>query len=135
MHNFLTLLALLLTLHGPLAAHASDAEGKGEAGGPFYHSLSPSLVSNLTTGGKYLRCDVQLMTENAAALPDIQLHAPALRHELLMLLSEQDGAKLKTPDGREELRKQALEAVRKVMREQTGRNAVDDLFFTAFFVQ
>jgi len=134
MRNFLTLLTLLLALHGPLAAFASGAEDK-DGPGYFYHSLSPALVTNLAAGGKYLRCDVQLMSEDAAALPDVQLHAPALRHELLMLLSEQDGTKLKTPDGREQLRKEALEAVRKVMREQTGKNTVDDLFFTAFFVQ
>lgn len=134
MRNVLTSFMLLSLLVGwSLAPQAADAEG--EHGGPFYHDLGPALVTNLAAGGKYLRCDVQLMTENPAALPDIRLHAPAIRHELLMLLSEQDGSTLKTQDGKEQLRKKALEAVRKVMRKQSGKNAVDELFFTAFFVQ
>jgi flagellar FliL protein len=133
MQRCLRLLTLILALQAPLVAHASEGGGGGT--GPFYYDLSPALVTNLASGGKYLRCNVQLMTEEGDALAGIQLHAPAIRHELLMLMSEQDGAKLKTQQGREAFRKQALEAARKVLHQETGRDAVDDLFFTAFFVQ
>jgi flagellar FliL protein len=123
-------LMLLLTL--PLVAIAED---EGGASQPAYHELSPSLVANLPSGAKYIRCDVQLMTLDASQLPDIQLHAPAIRDRLLMLISEQDGAKLKTADGREQLRKDSLGATRELMRELTGKEMVDEIFFTAFFVQ
>jgi flagellar protein FliL len=133
MQRFLTLLILTLALHAPQDVRASEGAEGGT--GPFYYDLSPALVTNLASGGKYLRCDVQLMSEEGDSMPGIKLHAPAIRHELLMLMSEQDGAKLRTQQGREAFRKQALEAVRKVMHQETGRDAVDDLFFTAFFVQ
>ena len=100
-----------------------------------YHELKPSLVTNLPKGAKYLRCDIQLLTTAATLIENIALHAPALRHELLMLLSEQDGKSLKSAKGKEKLRKTALAAIRKVMQEQTGKETVDQLFFTAFFVQ
>ncbi len=122
---------LMLFIALPLAADAEDEGGSQ----PAYHELSPSLVLNLPKGAKYIRCDVQLMTLEAELLPDIQLHAPAIRDALLMLISEQDGAKLKTAEGKEELRKTALDAIRERMKELTGKGTVDELFFTAFFVQ
>ncbi len=122
---------LMLCITLPLAATAAEEGGSQ----PAYHELSPSLVLNLPKGAKYIRCDIQLMTLEAELLPDIQLHAPAIRDALLMLISEQDGAKLKTAEGKEELRKTALDAIRERMKELTGKGTVDELFFTAFFVQ
>ena len=122
---------LMLLIAMPLAV-AAEEEGDSQ---PAYHELSPSLVVNLPKGAKYIRCDVQLMTLEEALLPDIQLHAPAIRDTLLMLISEQDGAKLKTPEGKEELRIAAIDATRELMKELTGKDTVDELFFTAFFVQ
>jgi flagellar FliL protein len=125
----LTLLLVLLKL----SFLATAEEGTGPQ--PAYHELKPSLIANLAANGKYIRIDVQLMTLDAELLPNIQLHAPAIRHALLMLLSEQDGAVADTPDGKEKLRQQAMEASRKLMREQTGKSSIDELFITAFFVQ
>ncbi len=68
-------------------------------------------------------------------IPEIEIHEPALRHDLLLLFSDQEGKLLKDPKGKEKLRKLALEAIRKVMKELTGKEAVDDLFFTSYFAQ
>jgi flagellar FliL protein len=124
---WMLLLAVLAT-----GARAEDPPATSQ---PNYHELSPSLIANLPTGARYVRCDVQLMTMDAGQLEDIQLHAPAIRHALLMLLSEQDGAKLNTPEGKEALRQEALRLTRATLQELTGRVGVEDLFFTAFFVQ
>lgn len=134
MHACSRLIPLLMALILIPAAESSEKKGGGGPG-PNYYELKPSLVVNLATGGKYVRCDIQLMTMEGEQLPSIELHAPAIRHELLMLLSEQDGNKLLTPEGKEALRKQSLELARKVLKEQTGRGVVDELYFTAFFIQ
>jgi flagellar basal body-associated protein FliL len=52
-----------------------------------------------------------------------------------LLLSEQDGNKLRTAAGKEELRQKALQLAKKVLKEQTGKDSVEELYFTAFFVQ
>lgn len=122
------LLALACTLPYPLSAADPAAQ-------PSYFELKPSLVANLPSGAKYIRCDIQLMTMDPERMADIQLHAPAIRHELLMLISDSDGEKLKTPQGKEDLRQKALDGVRKLMVKLTGKGSVDELFFTAFFVQ
>jgi flagellar FliL protein len=134
-----SLFALILVLTLPVAAFAEDeeeaAEGEEVQLQSAYHSLKPSLTTNVQGGAKYVRCDVQLMTKDDRNLEQIQLHSPALRHELLLLLGDQEGGKLKTPAGKEAFRKQALKSVGKVMEKLTGSNSIDGLFFTAFFVQ
>lgn len=100
-----------------------------------YVELSPSIVSNLTGGPKYIRCDIQLMTEYASAVEDIKLHMPAIRHSILMLIAGEDGKVLKTRDGKKALRTKALEAVRGTLKEITGRPLVNDLYFTAYYVK
>lgn len=127
-------LAGLIAAIGMMASvcAAEDASDPGEIG---YYALKPSFVSNLTGGPKYIRCDIQLMTENAADIPKIKLHTPALRHGILMLIGGKDGAQLKTRDGKEELRQAALESVRSQLQELTGKSIVKDLYFTAYYVK
>ena len=112
-------------------APAAD-EAPAETG---YYELKPSIVSNLTGGPKYIRCDIQLMTRQAAEIPKIELHSAAVRHVILMLLSGKDGNQLATPAGKESLRKEILEAIKKQLEELTGNSIVNDLYFTAYYVK
>jgi flagellar FliL protein len=75
------------------------------------------------------------MTEYAATLPEIELHEPALRHRLLMLIAGQDGNALRSRDGKEAFRQRALKAVQDELESLTGERLVDDLFFTSFYVK
>lgn len=100
-----------------------------------YFALKPSIVSNLSGGPKYIRCDIQLMTEQAAEIPKIELHSPALRHAILMLIAGQDGKQLQTREGKEGLRKEALQAMQAQLEDLTGQAIVNDLYFTAYYVK
>lgn len=115
---------------------ASGEEAKDAKKEVVYYSLKPDLVTNIKgRRSKFARCAIQLMTTQKEHLPDIELHSPALRHELLLLLSEQEGGKLKTQEGKEKFRQDALAAVQNVIKEQTGAPIVENLYFTSFFVQ
>ncbi len=129
------ILSTLLVLPGQTFAEEEEKTQPEEPKKALYFALKPSLVANITGGGRYVRADIQIMTSDEAQLENIKLHAPALRHELLLLLSEQKGKALKTPEGKEAFRKKALEAVQAVIEEQTGTASIDNLFFTSFFVQ
>jgi flagellar FliL protein len=115
------------------SAHAADDEEREVEIG--YHAFKPSFVSNLTGGPRYIRCDIQLMTKYASGLPQIELHSPALRHTILMLIAGQDGKLLKTREGKEGLRKQALASVQEKLQELTGDTLVSDLYFTSYHVK
>jgi flagellar FliL protein len=139
MNNIFALCRLSQFLAGVLAillvsafAHAAEEPPAVDIG---YYALKPSFVSNLTGGPKYIRCDVQLMTKNAPAIPQIKLHTPALRHDILMLIGGQDGNQIKTREGKEELRQTALQTVRTRLQKLTGEGIVDDLYFTAYYVK
>lgn len=126
-------LASLILCQAVTAARAGDDEGRKTD--IAYFELKPSLVSNVNGAAKYIRCDVQLMTENPDNLENIQLHDPALRHELLMMFADEDGGVLMTPDGKESLRKRALGALQGVLKEKTGKSLIEELYFTRYYVQ
>jgi flagellar FliL protein len=75
------------------------------------------------------------MTKDPLFEAQLELHGPAIRHTLLMLLSEQDGKVIRTPEGKENLRQQALTQLSSLMQELSGKQGPDGLFFTTFLVQ
>ena len=118
----------------PLLAHAADEEAEPKPD-PVYYELSPSLVTNLTGGPKYIRCDVQLMVLGNENKKILGKYAPALRHELLLLLAEQDGSALQTSAGKEAFRQSAIAALRKLMEKETKQPLIEDLYFTSYYVR
>ncbi|MES9939096.1 MAG: flagellar basal body-associated FliL family protein [Candidatus Thiodiazotropha sp. 6PLUC2] len=135
MRYLLILCFVFLFTSQPLWAEEEAEEEEKAAPTISYYQIKPSLVSNLASGGKYIRCDIQLMTQDEAFLEELTLHGPAIRHTLLLLLSEQDGKTLKTAAGKEALRKSALAEIQKLLQESSGKAEVKALFFTTFFVQ
>ena len=129
--RLLLTLCLLLTLP---AIAAEDEEAPPPAP-PIYYKLTPSIISNLQSGARYLRADIQLMARDPQAIEALRLHTPALRNELLLLIGDQDGAALKTPKGKEKLRKTALKALQGVMEKMADKPMIEELYFTSFFVQ
>jgi flagellar FliL protein len=137
MHSFKLLLVLLVLVATPLSAEDEKEKTEPEAAPPTvsYYQVKPSLIANLASGGRYIRCDVQLMTDNESFLEALNLHGPAIRHTLLLLLSEQDGANLKIPSGKEALRQKALTTIGSLMKKLSGKNELKALYFTTFLVQ
>jgi len=99
-----------------------------------YIDLKPSVISNLTGGPKYIRFDAQILTFSEHE-EKIKLHIPALRHELFLLLADQDGKMLLTPDGKEAFRKEALTTLKAAMKKKTKKERIEDLYFTSFYVK
>ncbi|MCB1859743.1 MAG: flagellar basal body-associated FliL family protein [Gammaproteobacteria bacterium] len=130
-----TALYLVIAALCPLHLPAAVDSGEQPISPPEYYELKPSLVANLHSGARYIRFDIQLMTQQKEHLDKLQHHAPALRHELFLLMSDQDGAALKEPKGKEKFRKASLKALQKVMKELEGEEMPDDLFFTTFLVR
>ena len=129
---------LLLALLCPTTGAAKQKAPEPAPGGLQYVALNPALVSNLQGDGKkarFVRCEIQLMSAQPGATEQLNLHAPPLRHALLLLLSEQDAKAMQTPEGKDGLRRTALETVRAVLQDKTGQPLVDDLYFTSFYVQ
>lgn len=123
----------LLCLWLPLAAQAEEEEQPKPE--PLYFELSPSLVTNLNGGPKYIRCDIQLMVLGEEHKALVTKYAPMLRNEMLLMLVAQNGRTLMTLEGKEALRKRAIASLRKLMEAQTKQPVIEDLYFTSYYVE
>ena len=103
----------------------------------LYLALDPAFVVNFKSTGsnRFLQVGVQLMAQEQAALDAAKANEPALRDALIMLFSSQDASVLATREGKEQLRLEALAAVRKVLEGRFSGKPVDAVYFTAFVMQ
>ncbi len=104
---------------------------------PGYMELTPPLVVNLATAraASYARIDIQLsiQTDKDAAL--VTHHMPRIRDRLISLLAGRDGATMTTAQARDALRAELLNNLRETMLAQTGKPAIEALYFTGFIIQ
>ncbi|WP_341708188.1 flagellar basal body-associated FliL family protein [Halopseudomonas sp.] len=129
------LYSLLLAL--TLVASPVLAQEDAAAPTTQYVELKPSFVGTLGNGPRiqYLKADVALRTDDAAAVERIRYHDALIRNALVFLFSEQLPENLSSLEGKEALRASALAAVQKVLEEEEGDPLVDDLLFTNLIVQ
>jgi len=101
-----------------------------------YIKLSPDLVSNLQGRKTYIRTAVQLMTNRAELIYHIEEHLPLIRHVFLMTLIDKKASDIKTPKGKEALRKEMLKAAAKALDEKVAvKGLLTDVFFTTYHVK
>lgn len=115
-------------------AASVDAELKKPA---IYHSLQPAFVVNYVVNGRqrFLQTDISLLIRDTAVGNALDLHAPAIRNSLVLLLSAQDYEALQTAEGKQLLRDDALKAVQELLQQEIGKPGVEQLLFTSFVMQ
>jgi flagellar FliL protein len=102
-----------------------------------YVAMEPAFVVNLADEGstRYLQTEIQVMARDPQTIADLTTHMPAVRNALLMLFARQTQAELRSPEGREALQTKSLEEINRVLKEETGYDGVEALFFTSFVTQ
>lgn len=115
---------------------------KGKAAEPkapaIYVEFQPPLVVNFDAKGvmRFLQVGMQVMTRDHETSELVKLHDPKIRNNMLMLLGSQTYDTISTMEGKEELRKKALETVTKIVDDEGGEGKkVEDLYFTSFVMQ
>ncbi len=110
---------------------------KGEGSKPQFYKLRPVMVVNIPAADRtrYLQIDVELMARSAGGLENIETYSPIIRNDLIILFSTQRYEDLLTIEGKETLRKKALETVQKIMKVNTGDKTVEQVLFTNFVAQ
>lgn len=119
-------------------SNASFASGGGGGGGssPFI-PLNPPIIVNIMDGAKirHMQVIIEIKLADPVNAPKVDLHKGPIRHELILLLSSQDAGTISSALGKEQLRKDALAAVQKVLQELEGAPIIDALYFTNFIIQ
>lgn len=103
-----------------------------------------TLVVNFRQGPvRYLQVELQVMAWEERALKAIETHMPAIRNDILLLLSAAEYEQVSTREGKEALRQQITEAVQRLIEERhtpTGEQdqqppAIESIYFTSFVMQ
>jgi flagellar FliL protein len=132
------LLLALLMLLAPLA-QAGEDEAAPKKKEPAYVSLGKPMVLNLTGGKRrrltFLQIAADVLVKDDEARAVVEQHIPAIRHQLILMLSEQKADDLKSPATREKIRQQITNQVRDMIEEMTDNNDIDEILFTTFLVQ
>ena len=116
---------------------AAASTAAPSTGAPKFYNIRPAFIVNIPSQGRirYLQIEVDIMTRQDKVVADLEAYWPLIKNELVQLFSNQDYTALQAPEGREKLRKDALERVQKVMRDQAGVEGIEQVLFTRFVTQ
>ena len=122
----------------PAAAAAAAAKSEPPAGPPLFLGLDPPFVVNFDAEQtvRFLQIAVQLETRDPATIELLKTNDPVVRNDLLLLFSNQKYAQLSSREGKEALRTEALESLRKVLAGAGGHpERLEAVYFTSFVMQ
>lgn len=130
------LFVFLLVLNIPNIAIAAGGSSS-KATSSKYFKISPQTVVNISDKGKvrHLQVGVQLRLDEPGDSSIVEEHIPAIQHELVMLLSGREAQNVRSVQGKELLRTEAMEKIKIVLEENTGRAIINAVYFTAFVIQ
>jgi flagellar FliL protein len=119
--------------------HSSKAAADHKpAGPPLYYALDPPFVVNFQADQlvRFLQVSVEVMSRDPKTLDLLKDNDPVLRNDLLILLANQKYSVIATPQGKQQLRDQALAAIRKDLAQAGGDpKLVEAVYFTSFVMQ
>jgi flagellar protein FliL len=85
---------------------------------------------------RFLQITVQAMSRDQPTLDLLKANDPVVRNDLLLLFGNQKYATISTSAGKEKLRADALDTVRKVVAGAGGKpELVEAVYFTSFVMQ
>lgn len=127
----------MLLMLGFTQAQAADEEEEVAKKTSAYVSLGDPMVLNLSGATRltFLQISADVLVSDSEAESIIETHVPAIRHSLIMLLSEQKAKDIKSPAKREEIRQQAAARVKALIANLSGSQDVGDILFSSILVQ
>jgi flagellar FliL protein len=129
------LMCLLLTVSNVFAQEAEDESPAPNSG---YISLGDTMVLNLSSEKKrlsFLQLQANVLIKDESAKDIIETHIPAIRHQLILTLSEQNADDLKSPVKREQIRQQVTAEVKQLMETLADNHDVEEVLFSNFLIQ
>lgn len=110
---------------------------KKEKGTTIYFPFEPSFVVNFSDGKsiRFLQLTIEIMTYEEAVIEDVKKHMPVIRNNLIMMLSNLNYEVINSVAGKRKLQNEALMEIRSILLEKTGREGVEEVYFTGFVMQ
>ena len=118
---------------------ADEEEADTAASKSAYVTITEKpLVLNLSSGSErlsFLQFKADVLVSDDDARDAVEKHMPAVRHTLILALSERDAVQMKSPAAREEVRQQVTQQVHDVVKQLSNNDGVLEVLFTSFLVQ
>jgi len=131
-----------LALSGQIGAPAMEQAAQEDAPPEepvqsYYFAIKPEIVVNFPGNSRprNMMVALTLVTYDQDAIEALKLHSPVIHNDLLLLFSGLKSGPLMTREGKDNMRKMALQTIRKIMLERYGSEAVEDVYFTRFVMQ
>jgi flagellar FliL protein len=116
---------------------SEDSNGTKNKKEPIYYAFEPEFVVNFSDGNniRYLQVTLEIMTYDQRTVEDIERHMPVIRNNLIMMFSSLSYDVLSSVAGKRKLQEEALAEIRSILKEKTGREGVEQVYFTGFVMQ
>lgn len=120
----------------PKGEHAA-AEHKAEKAEPPEYLQVDSFTVNLQpeTEPQYLQVAMTLQVQGPKEAENIKANMAVVRNRILLLLSGKKASEISTVEGKQQLAKEIVAAVRAPFLPKGEPQKVDDVLFTAFIIQ
>ena len=122
----------------PEADSGHGEGGDGDSGSQSnYMSINPPFVVNFTHLGtlRFLQISLAVMYEDEQYIERVTNELPAIRNELILLLSDQKFEKLNTLAGKQELRGEMIAAINNRILHEEEIDVHGEVFITNFVMQ
>jgi flagellar FliL protein len=115
---------------------AKKAKKAKPAGPPVYIPVDQFTVNlQPENGEQYLQLAVTLQASSLEESEVIKTNMPKLRSRILLLLSSKHASEINTPEGKQQLSKEIMEAVNQPFDHDGQAQEVSEVLFTAFIIQ
>lgn len=104
---------------------------------PIYFAFTDPFVVNFETeqGLRFLQVSMELMSYQQEAIDAIQIHLPVIKNNIILILSDQSYGTLVTLEGKEEIRKMAMNEIQAILKKYEVEATIEEVYFTNFVMQ
>lgn len=112
----------------------SKKKSKKEA---VFEALEPAFVVNFEHRGavRFLQVKVEVMSRDQSVIDDVNSLEPMIRDSLLMILSASNYESVSDSEGKQLLRDEVRSAINDILKGETGRTGIEEVYFTKFVMQ
>lgn len=101
----------------------------------FPEAFTINFLSQSNKKARYLQIKVSLMAHDPEIISSAELNTPMLEDALRTLFSDQSFEDVTSTKGRKALQTNTLKIVKAILKEETGQDNLDAVYFTSFILQ
>ncbi len=136
----LVLLVIFSSLLVGLPSFAEEAKSASDAEKEplMYYAIEPNILTFYQGTGKklgYVVVQVNIVVRGQDNYDLVELHLPLIQDRLIDFFNKQDKSVIQPFSEREKLRQAAKETVSEVLKEEIGKDVVENLLFTNYVFQ